>query len=101
MQKEYSTLYKEFLSSKSKGQGEFFKSINKLGICFNHHIMLKTMVDMDLEDHEGRSTQDNPSRITGPIVDVEKCMMSSKIAHLIKRLLKSKQSKFGSTRSVV
>ncbi|MBW0517681.1 hypothetical protein O181_057396 [Austropuccinia psidii MF-1] len=30
MQKEYSTLYKEFLSSKSKGPGEFFRNINKL-----------------------------------------------------------------------
>ncbi|MBW0528346.1 hypothetical protein O181_068061 [Austropuccinia psidii MF-1] len=30
MQQEYSTLYKEFLSSKNKGPGEFFRNINKL-----------------------------------------------------------------------
>ncbi|MBW0469940.1 hypothetical protein O181_009655 [Austropuccinia psidii MF-1] len=71
MQKEYSTLYKEFLSSKSKGQGEFFRNINKLQICCNHHIMLNTMADVDLEDHEGRSTQDRSSTITQTIVDVE------------------------------
>ncbi|MBW0582729.1 hypothetical protein O181_122444 [Austropuccinia psidii MF-1] len=92
MQKEYSELYKEFLSSKTKGPGEFFRSINKLQICCNHHIMLKTMTDPYLEDHEGRSTQDNSSTITQSIVDLETCMMSSKIAHLLKRLLKKKKS---------
>ncbi|MBW0590730.1 hypothetical protein O181_130445 [Austropuccinia psidii MF-1] len=101
MQKEYSTLYKELLSSKSKGPGEFFRNINKLQICCNHHIMLNTIVDADLEDHEGRSTQDNSSTITQTLVDVETCMMSSKIAHLLKSLLKNKQSKCGPTKSVV
>ncbi|MBW0460940.1 hypothetical protein O181_000655 [Austropuccinia psidii MF-1] len=37
MQKEYFTLYKEFLSSKSKGPGECFRNINKLQICCNDH----------------------------------------------------------------
>ncbi|MBW0500645.1 hypothetical protein O181_040360 [Austropuccinia psidii MF-1] len=64
MQKEYSALYKEFLSSKTKGPGEFFRSINKLQICCNHHIILNTMAELDLEDHEGRSTQDNSSANT-------------------------------------
>ncbi|MBW0467343.1 hypothetical protein O181_007058 [Austropuccinia psidii MF-1] len=52
------------------------------------------MADLDLEDHEGRSTQDNSSTITQTIVDVEAYMISSKIAHLLKSLLKSKQSNF-------
>ncbi|MBW0548931.1 hypothetical protein O181_088646 [Austropuccinia psidii MF-1] len=64
IQEEYSTLYKEFLSSKIKGPGESFRNSNKLGICFNHHIMLNTIVDADLEDHKGRSSQDNSSTIT-------------------------------------
>ncbi|MBW0488025.1 hypothetical protein O181_027740 [Austropuccinia psidii MF-1] len=103
MQPEYSTLYKEFLPSKSKGPGpgEFFRNINKLLICCNHHIMLNTMADEDLEDHEGRSTQDNSSTITQTILDVEKCMMSRKISHLLKSLLKNKQSKCGPTKLVV
>ncbi|MBW0464633.1 hypothetical protein O181_004348 [Austropuccinia psidii MF-1] len=101
IQKEYSKLYKEFLSSKSKGPGEFFRSVNKLCIFCNHHIVLHTMVDPDLEDHEGRSTEDNSSTIIITIVDVETCMMSSKIAHLFESLLKSKQSKFFPTKSVV
>ncbi|MBW0546828.1 hypothetical protein O181_086543 [Austropuccinia psidii MF-1] len=101
MQQEYSTLYKELLSSKSKGPGEFSRNINKLRICCNHHIMLNTIADVDLEDHEGRSTQDNSSTITQTLVDVETCMMSSKIAHLLKCLLKNKQSNCGQTKSAV
>ncbi|MBW0487297.1 hypothetical protein O181_027012 [Austropuccinia psidii MF-1] len=53
------------------------------------------MADANLEEHEGRSTQDNPSTITQAIVDVETCMMSSKIAHLLKSLLKTKKSNCG------
>ncbi|MBW0561580.1 hypothetical protein O181_101295 [Austropuccinia psidii MF-1] len=79
MQQEYSTLYKELLSSKSKGPGEIFRNMNKLPICCNHHIMLNTIVDVDLEDHNGRSTQDNSSTITRTLVDVETCIMSSKL----------------------
>ncbi|MBW0536005.1 hypothetical protein O181_075720 [Austropuccinia psidii MF-1] len=101
MQQEYSTLYKEFLSSKSKGPGEYVRNINKLQICCNHHIMLNTIVDVDLGDHQGRSTQDISSTITQTLVDVEKCMMSSKIAHLLKGLLKNKQSKCGPPKLVV
>ncbi|MBW0525113.1 hypothetical protein O181_064828 [Austropuccinia psidii MF-1] len=101
MQQEYSTLYKELLSSKSKGPGEFFRNIHKLQICCNHHIMLNTIVDADLEDHRGRSTQNNSSTITQTIVDVETCMMSSIIAHLLKSLLKKKQSKCVPTKLVV
>ncbi|MBW0505485.1 hypothetical protein O181_045200 [Austropuccinia psidii MF-1] len=101
MQQEYSTLYKEFLSSKSKGPGEFSRNINKLKTCCNHHIMLNTIVDADLEDHKGRSTQDSSSTITCSIVDVEPCMMSSKISHLLQSLMKNKQSKCGPTKSVV
>ncbi|MBW0570971.1 hypothetical protein O181_110686 [Austropuccinia psidii MF-1] len=101
MQQEYSTLHKEFLSSKSKEPGEFFININKLQICCNHHIMLNTMAHADLEDHEGRSTQDNSSTITQAYVDVETRMISSKIAHLLKGLLKNKQSKCGPTKLVV
>ncbi|MBW0485955.1 hypothetical protein O181_025670 [Austropuccinia psidii MF-1] len=63
--------------------------------------MLDTMVDVDLEDYKGRSTQDNSSTITQTIVDVETCMISSKIAHLLKFLLKNKQTKCGPTKSVV
>ncbi|MBW0492111.1 hypothetical protein O181_031826 [Austropuccinia psidii MF-1] len=62
--------------------------------------MLNTIVDADLEDHEVRSTQDNSSIITQTIVDVEKCMKSSKTAHLLNSLLKNKQSKYGPTKSV-
>ncbi|MBW0580150.1 hypothetical protein O181_119865 [Austropuccinia psidii MF-1] len=58
------------------------------------------MVDADLGDYEGRSTQDNSSTITQNLVDVETCMMSSKIAHLLKSLLKSKQSKCGPNKLV-
>ncbi|MBW0467319.1 hypothetical protein O181_007034 [Austropuccinia psidii MF-1] len=95
MQKEYFTLYKEFLSSKSKGPGEFSINSDKLQISCKHHIMPNIMADADLEDHEGRSTHDNSSAITQAIVDVETCMMSSKIAHLLKLLLKKKRSKCG------
>ncbi|MBW0563208.1 hypothetical protein O181_102923 [Austropuccinia psidii MF-1] len=63
--------------------------------------MLNTIADADLEDHKGRSTQDNSSTITQTIVDVETCMMSSKIAHLLKSLIKNKQSKCGPTKSAV
>ncbi|MBW0549753.1 hypothetical protein O181_089468 [Austropuccinia psidii MF-1] len=101
MQKEYSTLYEELLSSKSKGPRNFFRNINKVQICCNHHIMLNTIADGDLEDHEGRSTQDNSPTITRAIVDVENFMMSSKDAHLLKSLLKNKQSKCGPTKLVV
>ena len=101
MQQEYSTLYEEFLSSKSKGPGEFFRNINKLRICCNHHIMLNTIAEAELEDPEGRSTQDNSPRITQTIVDVETCMMSSKIAHLLQSLMKNKQKRCGPTKSVV
>ncbi|MBW0460898.1 hypothetical protein O181_000613 [Austropuccinia psidii MF-1] len=95
MQKEYCALYEEFLSSKTKGPGEFFRSVDKLWIFCKHHIMLNTMADPALEDHEGRSTQDNSSTITQTIVGVETCMMSSKNAHLLKSLLKNKQSNCG------
>ncbi|MBW0505515.1 hypothetical protein O181_045230 [Austropuccinia psidii MF-1] len=91
-QQEYSTLYKELLSSKSKEPGQFFRNID---------IMLNSMADADLEDHEGRCTQDNSSTITRTLVDVEACMMSSKIAHLLKFLLKSKKSKCGPTKLVI
>ncbi|MBW0469476.1 hypothetical protein O181_009191 [Austropuccinia psidii MF-1] len=63
--------------------------------------MLNKIADADFEDHKGRSTQDSSSTITQTIVDVEKCMTSSKIAHLLKRLLKSKQSSCGATKSVI
>ncbi|MBW0512481.1 hypothetical protein O181_052196 [Austropuccinia psidii MF-1] len=62
--------------------------------------MLNSIADAYLEDYEGRSTQDNSSRITQTIVDVETCMMSSKIAHLLQGLLKNKESKCGPTKSV-
>ncbi|MBW0537420.1 hypothetical protein O181_077135 [Austropuccinia psidii MF-1] len=101
MQQEYSTLYKEFLSSKSKGPGEFFRNINKLLICCNPHIMLNTIAEAYLEDHKGRSTQDSSPTITRTIVDVERCMTSSKIAHLLQSLMKNKQSKCGPTKLVV
>ncbi|MBW0485023.1 hypothetical protein O181_024738 [Austropuccinia psidii MF-1] len=100
MQKEYSALYEEFLSSKTKGPGEFSRSINKLQICCNHHIMPNTMADPDLEGHEGRRTQDNSPTITQTILDVETFMMSSKISHLLKSLLKRKQSNFGPLKSI-
>ncbi|MBW0558877.1 hypothetical protein O181_098592 [Austropuccinia psidii MF-1] len=95
MQKEYSAFYKELLSSKTKGPGEFFRSVNKLRKCCDNDIMLSTMEDLALEDNEGRSTQDSSSTITQTIVDVETCMMSSKIAQLLKSVLKSKQSNCG------
>ncbi|MBW0519298.1 hypothetical protein O181_059013 [Austropuccinia psidii MF-1] len=98
MQKEYSALYEEFLSSKTKGPGEFFRSVNKLQICCTHHIMLNSMAYPDLEDHDGGSTPNN-STITQSIVDVETCMMSSKAAHLLKSLLKNKQSNSGPSKS--
>ncbi|MBW0479603.1 hypothetical protein O181_019318 [Austropuccinia psidii MF-1] len=101
MQQEYSTLYKELLSSKSKGPEESFRNINELKICCRHHIILNTIADADLEDHKGRRTQENSSTITRTIVDMETCMMSSKIAHLLKILLKNKQSNCGPTKSVV
>ncbi|MBW0544134.1 hypothetical protein O181_083849 [Austropuccinia psidii MF-1] len=59
------------------------------------------MADADLEDHEGGSTQDNSSTITQTIVDVETCMISSKVAHLLKYLLTNKQSKCGPTKLMV
>ncbi|MBW0487744.1 hypothetical protein O181_027459 [Austropuccinia psidii MF-1] len=62
--------------------------------------MLNTIADVDLEDHKGESTQDNFSKITKTIVDVKKCMMSSKVAHLLNSLLKNKQSSCGPTKSV-
>ncbi|MBW0572523.1 hypothetical protein O181_112238 [Austropuccinia psidii MF-1] len=60
--------------------------------------MLNTITDADLEDQKARSTQDNSSTITQTIVDVKTCMMSSKIAHLLKRLLKNKKSNCGPTK---
>ncbi|MBW0550384.1 hypothetical protein O181_090099, partial [Austropuccinia psidii MF-1] len=63
--------------------------------------MLNTIADANLEDHKGRSTQDNSSTITQTIVDVEESMMSSKIAHLLQSLMKNKQSKCGPPKSVV
>ncbi|MBW0478664.1 hypothetical protein O181_018379 [Austropuccinia psidii MF-1] len=101
MQQEYSALYKEFLSSKDKGPGEFFRIINKLKICCYCHIMINTMADPDLDDHEGSSTQNKALTITQNIVDVETCIMSSKIAHLLKSLLKHKKSNCGPTKLVV
>ncbi|MBW0539825.1 hypothetical protein O181_079540 [Austropuccinia psidii MF-1] len=101
MQQEYSTLYKDFLSPKSKGPGDFFRNINKMQISCNHHLMLNKMRDADLEDHESRSTQDNSSTITQTIVDAETSIMSSKIAHLLKMLLRNKQLKCGPTKLVV
>ncbi|MBW0563203.1 hypothetical protein O181_102918 [Austropuccinia psidii MF-1] len=59
-----------------------------------------TIADADVEDHEGRSTKDNSSTITRTLVDVETCMMRSKISHLLKCLLKNKQSKCVPTKSV-
>ncbi|MBW0520563.1 hypothetical protein O181_060278 [Austropuccinia psidii MF-1] len=81
MQQEYSKLYKEFLSSKSKGPGEYSRNINKLP--------------------QGQDTQDSSPTITQTILYVETCMMSTKIAHLLKNLLKNKQSKCGPTKLVV
>ncbi|MBW0562648.1 hypothetical protein O181_102363 [Austropuccinia psidii MF-1] len=63
--------------------------------------MLHTIGDADLEDHEGRSTQDNSSTITQAIVDVETRISSSKIDHLLQSLIKNKQSKCGQTQLVV
>ncbi|MBW0524921.1 hypothetical protein O181_064636 [Austropuccinia psidii MF-1] len=63
--------------------------------------MLNIITDAYLEDHKGRSTQDNSSTITQIIVDVETCMMSSKISHLLNSFRKNKQSKCGPTSSVV
>ncbi|MBW0512885.1 hypothetical protein O181_052600 [Austropuccinia psidii MF-1] len=101
MQQEYSTLYKEFPSSKSKVPGEFSRNINKLQICCNHHIMLNTIGEADLEDHKGRSTQDNSPTIKQTILDVETCMMSSRIAQLLQSLMKNNQTRCGPTKSVV
>ncbi|MBW0497214.1 hypothetical protein O181_036929 [Austropuccinia psidii MF-1] len=99
MEKEYSALYDKFLSSK-KPPGELLRNINILHICCNHHIILSTMTDPDLEDHEGRSTA-NIATITQTIVDVETCMMSSKTEHLLKILLKSKQLSCVPTKSAI
>ncbi|MBW0542548.1 hypothetical protein O181_082263 [Austropuccinia psidii MF-1] len=63
--------------------------------------MLNTIAHAHLEDHKGRRIQDNSSTITQTILDVETCMMSSKISHLLNSLLKNKQSKCGTTKSVV
>ncbi|MBW0489867.1 hypothetical protein O181_029582 [Austropuccinia psidii MF-1] len=62
--------------------------------------MLNKITDANLEDHKGRSTQDNSSTITRTIVAVKTCMMSSKIAHLLKLLLKNKQSNCGPSKLV-
>ncbi|MBW0503111.1 hypothetical protein O181_042826 [Austropuccinia psidii MF-1] len=91
MQKDHSELYKEFLSSKTKGPGEFFRSSDKLWICCKHHITLNIIADPDLEDHEVWTTP-NSSKIIQTIVDVETFMISSKTARLLKGLLKNKQS---------
>ncbi|MBW0556948.1 hypothetical protein O181_096663 [Austropuccinia psidii MF-1] len=101
MQQGYSTAYREFLSSKSKGPGESFRSINKLQIFCNHHIMLNTIVDPDLEDHEGRSTQDNSSKITQTILGVKTRIISSTIEHLLKSLVTNKKAKCGPTKKVI
>ncbi|MBW0489145.1 hypothetical protein O181_028860 [Austropuccinia psidii MF-1] len=101
MQQEYSALYKECLSSKRKRPGEVFRNINKLQICCNHHILLNTIPDADLEDHKGSSTQGNSSKITLTLLDVATCMISSKISHLLKSSLKNKQSNCGQTKLVV
>ncbi|MBW0490021.1 hypothetical protein O181_029736 [Austropuccinia psidii MF-1] len=63
--------------------------------------MLNSMADADLEDHECRSTQDNTSTITQAILDLETCMMSSKISQLLKGLLENKQLKCGPTKLYV
>ncbi|MBW0559760.1 hypothetical protein O181_099475 [Austropuccinia psidii MF-1] len=63
--------------------------------------MLNTIAEADLEDPKGRSTQDNSPTITRTIVDVETCMMSSKISHLLQSLMKNKQTRCGPTKSVV
>ncbi|MBW0563502.1 hypothetical protein O181_103217 [Austropuccinia psidii MF-1] len=63
--------------------------------------MLNTIVEADLEDPEGRSTQDNSPTITQTIVDVETCILSSKVAHLLQSLMKNKQTRCGPTTSVV
>ncbi|MBW0549087.1 hypothetical protein O181_088802 [Austropuccinia psidii MF-1] len=63
--------------------------------------MIDTIAEADLEDHEGRSTQDKSPAITQTIAYVETCMMSSKIAHLLQSLMKNKPSKRGPTKSVV
>ncbi|MBW0482557.1 hypothetical protein O181_022272 [Austropuccinia psidii MF-1] len=57
--------------------------------------MLNTIAEADLEGNKGRSTQDNSPTITRTIVDVETCIMSSKISHLLQSLMKNKQSKIG------
>ncbi|MBW0490473.1 hypothetical protein O181_030188 [Austropuccinia psidii MF-1] len=64
MQQEYSTLHQEFQSSKIKGPGESSRNINNLPIHCKHHIILNSMADVYLEDHEGRSTQYNSATIT-------------------------------------
>ncbi|MBW0526213.1 hypothetical protein O181_065928 [Austropuccinia psidii MF-1] len=63
--------------------------------------MLKKIPDADLEDHKGRSTQDSSSTITKTLVDVETCIISSKIAHLLESLLRNKKSNCGPTKLVV
>ncbi|MBW0587818.1 hypothetical protein O181_127533 [Austropuccinia psidii MF-1] len=63
--------------------------------------MLNTIEEADLEDHKGMSTQDNSPTITQTIVDVETCIISSKIAHLLQSLMKNKQTRFGPTKLVV
>ncbi|MBW0460290.1 hypothetical protein O181_000005 [Austropuccinia psidii MF-1] len=50
------------------------------------------MANLDLGDPKVRSTQDNSSTITQTLVDVQTCMMSSKISHILKLLLKNEQS---------
>ncbi|MBW0574444.1 hypothetical protein O181_114159 [Austropuccinia psidii MF-1] len=63
--------------------------------------MLNSIVEAYLEDHKGRSSRDNSPTITRTIVDVEACMMSNKISHLLQSLMKNKQSKFAPTKLVV
>ncbi|MBW0576098.1 hypothetical protein O181_115813 [Austropuccinia psidii MF-1] len=46
---------------KAKYQEKVFSNMSKLKICCNHHIMCNTIADADLEDHKGRSTEDNSS----------------------------------------
>ncbi|MBW0511928.1 hypothetical protein O181_051643 [Austropuccinia psidii MF-1] len=48
MQKEYSALCKEFLSSKKKGPGEFFRSINKLQIVTWWNVIYNLPVSIGL-----------------------------------------------------
>ncbi|MBW0579227.1 hypothetical protein O181_118942 [Austropuccinia psidii MF-1] len=86
---------------KAKDQDKVLGNINKLRICCHHHIMLNKIAEADVEDPERRRTQDNFPTITQTIVDVETCIMSSKIAHLLQSLIKNNQTRCGPTKSVV